>query len=188
MTARPAIFLDRDGVILEHRQNYVRNWDEAVFYTQALNALAAISSKPVHFFVITNQSIIGRGEIAQSIVDDINSRMVKTIEWGGGRIDRVYTCPHAPHDYCECRKPQPGMILRAMDEFKIDAARSVVIGDSITDLQAGQNAGLGRLILVRTGRGTTQEALLAQGGLPHALVSDDLADALRRCLDWLGTL
>lgn len=188
MTARPAIFLDRDGVILEHRQNYVCNWDEAVFYTQVLNALAAIASKPVHIFIITNQSIIGRGEIAQSIVDDINSRMVKTIEWGGGRIDRVYTCPHAPQDDCECRKPQPGMILRAMDEFKIDAARSVVIGDSITDLQAGQNAGLNKLILVRTGRGTTQEALLTQGGLPHAVVADDLADALRRCLDWLGTL
>lgn len=187
MTSRPAIFLDRDGVIIEHRDTYVRQWRDAAFLPRSLGALAQLDTSALRVFIITNQSIIGRGEVSAETVREINERIIAVVRSHGGQIDAAYTCPHTPQDHCACRKPQPGLLMQAAGEFALDLPRSVVIGDALTDLQAGAAAGVGLQILVATGRGTSQAALLTEASLPNARQAADLADALDLYLSWLGS-
>jgi len=152
----PAIFLDRDGVIIENCTNYVRTWNDVEIYPQALAALAKIQHLPYKIVIITNQSAIGRGIITQATAEEINRRLLEEIRLAGGRIDGLFMCPHSPQDGCRCRKPQPGLIYQAAKELKLDLKRSLLIGDALTDLQAGISAGIGKVALVRTGRGDAQ--------------------------------
>jgi D-glycero-D-manno-heptose 1,7-bisphosphate phosphatase len=154
---QPALFLDRDGVIIENRSDYVRNWSQVKILPQAVSALVAVSASPYRIVLITNQSGIGRGLIPLETALEINKRLVGIIERAGGRIDRVYMCPHKPSDQCNCRKPQPGMILQAAQDLTLDLENSILIGDALTDIQAGRKAGIGQVALVRTGRGAEQE-------------------------------
>lgn len=169
---RPAIFLDRDGVIVENRDDYVRSWDDVAFIPGALEALARAASADVAFVIVTNQSAIGRGLLDPETADRINDRIRRRIVRAGGRIDAVQLCPHHPDEGCPCRKPRPGMLLRAARELGCDLARSWMIGDALSDLEAGRAAGA-RTVLVRTGRGADQAARHGLAGV------DDLAAALR---------
>lgn len=174
---QPAIFLDRDGVIIENCSNYVRSWADVVIFPQAVAALAAVRDCPYRIVLVTNQSAVGRGHISHATAAAINDRLLAHVRAAGGRIDAVYMCPHGPDDGCDCRKPQPGLLLRAAEELDIDLSRSVMIGDALTDVMAGQAAGA-RTVLLRTGRGGDQERLPAAAELPPFLIFDTLADAL----------
>lgn len=174
----PAIFLDRDGVIIENRASYVRSWADVVFLAQALDALRRASSLNHKVVIVTNQSGVGRGLIAPETADYINGRIIGEIHEAGGRIDAVYMCPHAPADHCGCRKPAPGLLLAAAHDMDIDLTRSVLIGDALSDLEAGLRAGVGQVALVRSGRGAAQAALPSAKRLPPFAIYDDLADAL----------
>lgn len=174
---QPAIFLDRDGVIIENCSNYVRSWADVVIFPQAVAALAAVRDCPYRIVLVTNQSAVGRGHISHATAAAINDRLLAHVRAAGGRIDAVYMCPHGPDDGCDCRKPQPGLLLRAAEELDIDLSRSVMIGDALTDVMAGQAAGA-RTVLLRTGRGGDQERLPAAAKLPPFLIFDTLADAL----------
>jgi len=123
----PAIFLDRDGVIIENRSNYVRSWADVQIYPQALNALANISESQYKIVVVTNQSVVGRGYISLEMANEINDRFIAEINKHGGRIDGVYMCPHAPEDNCKCRKPQPGLLLKAAQDLSVNLEQSVMI-------------------------------------------------------------
>lgn len=157
-----AIFLDRDGVICENRSDYVKNWREFKFLPGAKQSLAALRYLGLPIILVTNQSAIGRGIVSADIVEKIHQRMVAEIQVYGGQITRVYCCPHHPEAGCGCRKPQPGMFLQAAQELGINLAQSYMVGDAVTDLVAGQQAGC-HSILVLTGRGMAQ--------LPSALSS-----------------
>jgi D-glycero-D-manno-heptose 1,7-bisphosphate phosphatase len=109
--------------------------------------------------IITNQSAVGRGIISPEQATEINDQLLTVIEQAGGRIDAVFMCIHAPQQGCECRKPRPGLILQAASELKLDLQRSYLIGDALSDIQAGRNAGITRNILVKTGRGEKQSRL-----------------------------
>ncbi|HNB52773.1 MAG TPA: HAD-IIIA family hydrolase [Anaerolineales bacterium] len=174
---RPAIFLDRDGVIIENCPNYVRSLDDVQIFEQAVVALAKIRTSPFAIIVVTNQSAVGRGIISIEQAHSINTHVVQAIVQAGGRIDRVYMCPHVPGDDCNCRKPRPGMLLQASKELSIDLAHSIMIGDAFSDLLAGQAAGVGKLALVRTGRGAVQEQKPVPAELEGYAVYDALADA-----------
>ncbi len=174
---RPAIFLDRDGVIIENRADYVKSVAEAVFIPGALRALAGIRPWPGAIVVITNQSAVGRGLITLAAAEAINAYVRQQVEAAGGRLDGLYLCPHAPADGCDCRKPRPGLLLQAARELGLDLSASVMIGDALTDVQAGHAAGT-RAMLVRTGRGAKQAPQLARAGLGHVPVRADLAAAL----------
>ena len=158
----PAVFLDRDGVIIENRANYVRAWEDVEIFPQALAALARLKNSPFKIVIITNQAGIGHGLIRLQAAAEINRRLIEEIERAGGRIDGLYLCPHRPDEGCSCRKPKPGMILQAAEELDIDLQRSILIGDALTDLQAGIAAGVGQVALVRTGRGAEQEQAAEQ--------------------------
>ena len=175
---QPAIFLDRDGVIIDNRENYVRSWEDVEIFPQALDAIAALQDSIYKIIIVTNQSPIGRGILTYQQVHQINQRLLNVIESNGGVIDGVYLCPHSPEDKCECRKPRPGMLLKAAREHNIDMERSIMIGDALTDLQAGLAAGVGRVALVRTGRGAQQEKVKSTANLPPFATYDTLSQAI----------
>ena len=152
---RPAIFVDRDGVINENRVDHVTTWDDFVPIPGALAGLRALSSLGLPIFVVTNQAIVGRGVITARALDALHGRMCALVAGHGGHITGVYVCPHRPEDHCGCRKPQPGLFLQAVREHNLDLGQSYYIGDALTDVAAGQAVGC-TTVLVCTGRGLTQ--------------------------------
>lgn len=172
-----AVFLDRDGVIIHNRDNYVRSWKDVEFYPFSLEALKALSQTEYQIIITTNQSAIGRGILTISQSDAINHRIIEEITNAGGRVDGVYTCPHCPEDHCLCRKPQPGLILDAAEERSIHLPSSIMIGDALTDIQAGFSAGINKLLMVKTGRGNEQSQRSQSANFPQFIVTDNLLSA-----------
>ena len=173
-----AIFLDRDGVIIENRSDYVRSWSEVEILPGVIQALAPLPEYKV--VMVTNQSAVGRGLMTIDTADEINSRLVEHIRKHRGQIDAVYMCPHAPDADCHCRKPNPGMLLQAAQDLSLDLSHSWMIGDAWSDLQAGTAAGVRHIALVRTGRGNDQllQPKPASLSLTDYYVFKDLAEAL----------
>lgn len=174
---QPAVFLDRDGVIIENRSDYVKSWEEVRFLPGALEALRRLNRTEYALVLVTNQSAVGRGIISLGRAMEINRRVIAEIEAQGGRIDASYVCPHRPDEGCNCRKPAPGMLLRAAKELELDLAHSYAIGDAVSDIEAAQAIGA-RGILVLTGRGKEQVALLKTKGKANCLVVADLSAAV----------
>ena len=174
----PALFLDRDGVIIENRDAYVRSWEDVTFIPDVLRALAKISQSPFPILIVTNQSAIGRGILTLAQAQDINRQILETIRLNDGRVDDIYICPHTPANHCDCRKPEPGLFLRAAADYSIDLSHSIMIGDTLNDLLAGQNAGLVNNALVLSGLGLSQLDLPLPPKLNSFLVFDALPVAL----------
>jgi D-glycero-D-manno-heptose 1,7-bisphosphate phosphatase len=150
-----AIFLDRDGVICHNRADHVKHWNEFEFLPGVFDALRILRGLDLPIFVVTNQAVVNRGLCSAQTVEYIHERMVRTIRTQGGRIDAVYYCPHRPDENCDCRKPEAGLLLQAAKDFKVGLQNSYMIGDAITDIQAGQSVGC-EAFLVLTGRGVDQ--------------------------------
>lgn len=185
--ATGAIFLDRDGVINENCPEHVKNWNEFEWLPGVLESIRRLSMTGLPIFVVTNQAVVSRGIVPESTIHDIHARMIATIEQAGGCIDKVYYCPHDSHENCGCRKPQPGMLTRAAQEFNIDLTRSFMVGDAWTDIQAGLAVGA-TSILVMTGRGRTPgnlARLLTQTAVRIGAACD-LADATTMILSALN--
>ena len=149
------IFLDRDGVINENRADYVKSWGEFSFLPGSREAIAQLTRAGHRIVVCTNQAGVGRGIILMETVHEIHYRMMAAIHEVGGEVEGVYFCPHDKDEGCGCRKPRPGMLLRARDELGLDMHDAVFIGDCITDIRAGLAAGV-RAILVLSGLGREQ--------------------------------
>jgi D-glycero-D-manno-heptose 1,7-bisphosphate phosphatase len=183
-SVEPAIFLDRDGVLIENRPSYIRCWEDVKIFPQALAALVRIKDAPYKIILVTNQSAVGRGLISLETACEINRRFIHAIECEGGRIDSVFMCPHAPKDECGCRKPKPGLLLQAARELSLDLSQSILIGDAISDLQAGQAAGVYQTVLVRTGLGAAQAALPHASLLKPYRIFDTVSDALLELIEY----
>lgn len=179
----PALFLDRDGVIIENRAEYIRSWEDVHFLPGALQALSRARSAPFRIVIVTNQSAVGRGLVDPLVADDINARLVAAIRAAGGRVDGLYMCPHAPEQDCDCRKPKPGLLLQAATDLNLDLGASALIGDALTDILAARAAGVGEVELVLTGRGREQVESAEADSLQPFRVYPDLAHALRARLD-----
>lgn len=177
----PAIFLDRDGVIIENRAHYVRSWQDVAFLPGAIQALVRLAKTRYFIIIVTNQSAVGRGIMSQAAADEINERIIETIRQHGGRIDGLYMCPHAPDEQCSCRKPKPGLLFQAAGELPIDLEGSVMIGDALSDLEAGRRAGIMDRILLRSGRGNDQLRLAESDQHKPFRVFDSLLHAV----NWL---
>jgi len=178
---RVGVFLDRDGVINENRPDHVKSWDEFVFLAGVFEPLRLLAGNGLQVIVTSNQAAINRGLVAVETVEEINRRMVAEVTQRGGRIDAVYYCPHRPEENCACRKPRPGLLLRAAQEWGIDLAASYLIGDALSDVEAALAVGC-RPILVRTGRGREQERLLRERW-PYVPVVEDLGEAVAWILE-----
>lgn len=147
-----AIFLDRDGVINENSEHHVKSWDEFQFIPKAIRTIRELTETGLPIFVVTNQGAVNRGMMTVDDLNTIHSRMLEAISEGGGKITKVYFCPHTSEEQCACRKPQPGMLLQAAKEFNIDLSQSFMMGDAWTDMEAGREAGTHNILLL-TGRG-----------------------------------
>lgn len=174
----PAIFLDRDGVLIENRSDYIREWSQVKIFPEAIHALSNSVIKNYKVVIVTNQSAVGRGLISLDTANYINHRLVNLIQQHGGHVDGIYMCPHKPDDNCSCRKPKPGLLFQASEELSLNLQRSWIIGDAWSDVQAGQTAGVRQTILVKTGRGRTQLTQFRPDNISNNLVTETLAQAL----------
>ncbi len=152
---RPAVFLDRDGVINANRADYVLGPDQFRFLPGVLRALAMLRAAARPVIVVTNQPVVGKGLMSVQTLEDMHARMRADVEAAGGSILDVLYCPHLASANCDCRKPKPGLLLTAAERHQIDLSESFYVGDALSDIEAGQSAGC-RCVLVQTGRGRSQ--------------------------------
>ncbi len=136
------VFLDRDGVINKKAlpQEYVTSWNEFEFLQGVKEGIKRLVDNNYQIFIVTNQRGISRGTMSLEDLEDIHSNMVKEIEEVGGKIEKIYFCPHG-YNECNCRKPLPGMLDQARDEFDLKLKESWMVGDSDTDIQVGKARG-----------------------------------------------
>ena len=176
----PAVFLDRDGT-LNRDKGYVHLWADWEWLPGAPEALARLKEAGYQLVVVTNQAGVAKGLYQEEAVRELH-RLVNQDLAGRGlpTLDAFYHCPHHP-DYsgpCSCRKPAPGLIRLAASERGLDLTRSFLIGDKLSDTEAGRAAGC-RSLLVRTGHGRAEAA----GAPPDLPVAEDLAEATRLILE-----
>ena len=157
MTARPAVFLDRDGVINQESE-YVHRVNDFHFIDGVFDACRQMSQAGFRLIIITNQAGIARGYYTEDDFHRLTKWMLDEFRQHGVEIDDVYYCPHHPvhgvgpyHRLCDCRKPGPGMVLRAAREHSLDLQQSILVGDKASDIEAGRTAGVGCCVLVLTG-------------------------------------
>lgn len=183
--AAPLIILDRDGVINEDRDDYVKSPEEWVPVPGSLDAIARLTHSGWSVVVATNQSGIERGLFDINTLHAIHNKMTDAVAEAGGRIDGIFFCPHAPDTGCRCRKPATGLYEDIANRFGRPLTDVPVIGDSLRDLQAGHVMGAS-LWLVRTGKGERTLTAAATDPMkalpPGSQVTDNLAAAVARIL------
>ena len=152
----PAVFLDRDGVLI-HDVNLLTDVNQVKFYEGAMEAIKRLKASGFTLVVITNQPVVARGLITEKDVETIHAYIAQRLDSENASVDGFYFCPHHPRatlpQYrmdCDCRKPRPGMLVRASQELDLALRQSYMVGDRITDVIAGEMAGC-HTILVRTG-------------------------------------
>ena len=190
MPQRCALFVDRDGVLIEDA-GFISSPQQVQLLPGVAEALARVNRCGVPVIVITNQSGIARGLLSEKELQAIHARLDELLAISGARVDCYYYCPHYPvlgegeyRQRCGCRKPQPGMLLQAAREFALDLSHSFFIGDRLSDLQAGAAAGC-QTILVRTGLGQRWPEPLPASSLRLALIAENLSQAVDFCLPYL---
>ena len=143
LARRPAIILDRDGVINRRppKAEYVRSWDEFEWLPGAAEALGLLHRGGYTVIVVSNQAGIARGAMTEDDLSAIHDRLRQETLELGGRIDAIYYCPHGWDDGCDCRKPKPGMLFRAQRDFDLDLSRTLFVGDDERDAEAADAAG-----------------------------------------------
>lgn len=182
--ARPAVFVDRDGTINE-QMGYVNHPSRFVLLPGTAQAIRLLNDNGFYVIVVSNQSGVARGYFPVSLLDEINALMKRKLAEAGAHIDAIYYCPHYPSGVvkrytmkCKCRKPGIGLIEKARKDLNIDMSRSYVIGDTCSDLEMGQNAGIPG-VLVKTGYGLGElKYVLPQKRVCPAYIAEDLLDAV----------
>jgi D-glycero-D-manno-heptose 1,7-bisphosphate phosphatase len=170
------IILDRDGVINQDSDLYIKSPDEWIPLPGSLEAIARLNQWGYRVVVCTNQSGIGRGLFGMDTLNAIHDKMIKAVSHAGGTIDAIFFCPHTNADNCNCRKPKAGMLKEIAARYNIDLAGVPVIGDSLRDLQSALEVGATPM-LVLTGKGKkTQVDPALPAGTP---VFADLAAAVK---------
>jgi D-glycero-D-manno-heptose 1,7-bisphosphate phosphatase len=152
MPGSKLIILDRDGVINQDSDLYIKSPEEWVPLPGSLEAIAHLNQWGYRVVVCTNQSGIGRGLFGMDTLNQIHNKMIKAAAQVGASIDAIFYCPHTHTDQCDCRKPQPGMLREISLRYNLNLAGVPVVGDSLRDLQAAQAAGA-QALLVLTGKG-----------------------------------
>jgi D-glycero-D-manno-heptose 1,7-bisphosphate phosphatase len=177
---RRAVILDRDGTLIAEA-GYLNRLERLQFFPYTVDAVRALNRAGLAVVVATNQAGIGRGIVKESFVGQAHAYIAERLAAGGARVDGWYHCPHHPEaalpefrQRCDCRKPRPGMLLRAAADLDLDLARSFVVGDQWHDVAAGVAAGASG-ILVRTGYGRQNAANPPPDATPAACVDNLIA-------------
>jgi len=185
--SRKAAFIDRDGVLNEERA-FVHRIEDFELVPGALEALRRLKAAGYLLVVVTNQSGIARGLYSEADYLSLTGHMRERLAGQGIDLDAVEYCPHLPdapleryRQECDCRKPKPGMLQRAIRTLDIDPGASFLVGDRLSDIEAGRAAGIGRCFLVRTGYALSDAAVARADG-----VYDDLLACARAVLEPLA--
>ena len=178
MNVQKVVLLDRDGVINEDSDDYIKSPLEWEPIPGSLEAIGLLTQQGFRVVVITNQSGVARGLFSLDVLKQIHAKMERSIEAHGGKLEGIYYCPHGPEDFCECRKPKPGMFNQVANDLGLDLAGVPAIGDSYRDLEAARSAGASP-ILVQTGKGMRT---LARHPDPNAPVFSNLYEAVQHIL------
>jgi D,D-heptose 1,7-bisphosphate phosphatase len=181
-----AVFLDRDGT-LSVDSAYPSRYDDIAVYPESYEAVRRLNHAGLLTVIVTNQSAVGRGLLTEGALRDIHARLSESFAGRGARLDAIYSCPHyvlsADPRYseeCGCRKPKPGLALRAAKDLGIDLAGSYMIGDKPEDIVFGRNIGAVP-VLVLTGCGREALAALREQGIEPAHVAESILQAA----DWI---
>jgi D-glycero-D-manno-heptose 1,7-bisphosphate phosphatase len=177
------VILDRDGVINQDSDAFIKSLDEWIPLAGSIDAIARLSQGGFTVAVATNQSGLGRGLFSRAELDAMHGRLNELVAAAGGRIAGIYYCPHTPDDGCNCRKPLPGLLDAIARDLSADLGTAAMVGDSLRDLEAGLARGC-RPLLVRTGKGAATEARLRADNAP-LLDSLKIFDSLSDCADYL---
>lgn len=179
----PAVFLDRDGTIIEE-VNYLSRPEDIRLLPAAITGLQHLQPY-FPLVIITNQAAIARGYLTEAGLKDINRRLTNLLAGYDVQLSGIYYCPHHPEAgnppyrrECYCRKPRPGLLLRAARDLNLDLNRSYMIGDKLSDIAAGINAGT-HTALVRTGYGQDHEKRITSAGIQPDYIADDLLAVAR---------
>lgn len=168
------IILDRDGVINEDSDDYIKRPEEWIPIAGSLDAIARLNHAGYAVAIASNQSGIARGYFSMESLAAMSVKMSDMLAQYGGRIDAMVFCPHGPKDGCDCRKPKPGMLIEIGNRFRTSLGNVLFVGDNINDIKAAQAAGV-KPVLVRTGKGKQTVATLAENNFQDVVVYDDLA-------------
>ena len=184
-TKRPAVFLDRDGTLIED-VGYLDTLDRITFFPWTVDTIRALNRADLAVVVVTNQSGIARGLFTEAFVEETHRHLTARLAAGGARVDAYYYCPHHPRGTvdpysrrCDCRKPERGLIDRAARDLGLDPERSFVVGDTWADVQLARAVGA-RAILVRTGSGAAEERRP-----PDGVAADTVVDNLAAAASWI---
>ena len=153
------VILDRDGVINEDSDHYIRSAEQWLPIPGSIEAIVRLSQAGFTVLVATNQSGLSRGYFNQQQLDAMHDKLISLVVAQGGRIDGIYVCPHGPDDHCQCRKPATGLMEQIFRDYPAQPAKTWLVGDSLRDLQAGVGSGC-KVALVLTGKGRKTRALL----------------------------
>ena len=166
------IFLDRDGVLNENREDYVKSWDEVKILPGAIEAVTKLKENGYTIIVVSNQSAVGKGLLDEGSLRSINKKLNEAFT---GKIDDFFYCPHKPDDGCACRKPRTRLLIDAAVKYDVDLKGTWMIGDNFSDILLGQNAGC-KTILVKTGLG---KKVLEMEEVEPDHVAEDILDAVK---------
>lgn len=186
---RPVVFLDRDGTLIEE-VGYVNHPSRVRLIPGAAGAVARLRAAGFAVVVVTNQAAIARGYLPRELVDATHAELTRRLAAEGTRVDAIYLCPHHPTEgvgellvRCDCRKPEPGLLLRAAEELDLDLTRAAIVGDLPSDVAAGAAVGA-RTVLVLTGLGRGEwEYRRGRFAVAPDHVCEDLAAAVGWLLD-----
>jgi len=166
------VFLDRDGTISKDSVNHIKSWEEFHFLPNAKQGLKQLHQHGYNVIIITNQSVIARKMVTLAELDFIHRKMIQEIEAAGGKIKTIYFCPHHPDDGCSCRKPNPGLLLRAIQEHAINPKQSYMVGDRIMDVEVGKVVEC-KTILIENEQGLSE---LQHSRMKPDYIAHDLVD------------
>ncbi len=182
---RKACFIDRDGVLIKE-ENYISDPAKVSIIPGVPEALSLLKEQGYLRIVVSNQAGVARGYFEESQIKVIEKRIEELLAASGASVDAWYYCPHHPKGKveaysfdCDCRKPAPGMLKKAEKDFNIDVKESFLVGDKISDIEAGQAAGCHKSIMVRTGHG---EEELDKNGAEGLIIAESFSDAVNMYL------
>lgn len=181
------IVLDRDGVINEDSDDYIKSPDEYIPIPGSLEAIASLNKSGYTVVVASNQSGLARGYFSEQTLQQMHDKLTRLLEEVGGKVEKIYYCPHGPDDNCDCRKPKPGLLKQILNDYPVKPEEVFLIGDSLKDIQVAKAVNM-IPVLVRTGKGILTEASLKNdkqnaNQLEDIKVFDNLYQAVNALLE-----
>ena len=171
------VFIDRDGVINKNLNGeYVKEWEEFKFLPGTLQSLSLLKKNKIRVIVVSNQSGVAKGLMTEKQLEKLNFNFIEKVRNYGGDIEAIYYCIHNSDENCECRKPKPGLLLKASKELGIDLKKTYMVGDYISDIEAGAAVG-SKTILVKTGRGKETISRRDEWTVKPDYIVSDLSEA-----------